>query len=147
MDVTKGSGTASDPLIVLSGLTDQDDSQGMTDTVWDKPYTWPTDTDVDVLGSHPNAIADEGDPSRINYSLNGSLGPEVVGVDINLADGTTITTTIHDDFWGAWWPGQASTARVDTLTVHTTAGTSYNVDPRTIQLPWVEYGARTSVWP
>ncbi|MEU8819896.1 hypothetical protein [Actinoplanes sp. NPDC048796] len=145
VDITKGSGTARDPLIVISGLKGGDDFQGGSSTVWDHPYTWPAGTDVQVLGGTPYATPDE-DPTTANYSLNGSLGPQVNGVDINLADGTTVTATIHDDFWAAWWPGQATTARVDTLTIHTSTGTSYDVDPRTIQLPWARYGAHTSVW-
>ncbi|GAB3272429.1 hypothetical protein GCM10027586_21350 [Kineococcus gypseus] len=145
VDITKGSGTADDPLIVLYGLNGAAGGGGGA-TVWDKPYTWPTGTDVNVLGGSPYAVADE-DPVRVNYSLVGSLGPQVSGVDINLADGTRITTTVHQDFWAAWWPGRVSTARVSTLSVHTADGTSYEVDPRTIQLPWEQYGGSGTTWP
>ncbi|NAZ80927.1 hypothetical protein GTR02_03745, partial [Kineococcus sp. R8] len=43
----------------------------------------------------------------------------------------------------AWWPGRITTARVNTLTITTTSGDRYDVDPRTIDLPWEQYGACT----
>jgi hypothetical protein len=144
VDITKGAASASDPLIVLAGLKGQE-YQSVSGTVWDKPYAWPEETAVSVLGGNPVGTPDQqGDD--VNFSLIGSCGPDVAGVDINLADGTVITTTLHEDFWAAWWPGRVTTARVDTLTVHTTNGESYDVDPRTIQLPWAKYGA-TTPWP
>jgi hypothetical protein len=81
-----------------------------------------------------------------NYSLIGAMGPDVANVSVDLSDGTTVTATLHADYWAAWWPGRASTARVDTLTVRTKHGSSYELDPRGVQLPWARYGA-TAQWP
>lgn len=145
VDITKGTGSDSDPLIVLAGLKSED-YQGVTSTVWDKPYTWPANTAVSVLGGRAFASPDER-AEDMTFSLIGAAGPGVTGVDINLADGTVITTTVHQDFWAAWWPGRVTAARVDTLTVHTANGDNYDIDPRTIELPWAKYGAATTPWP
>lgn len=151
VDVIKGAGTANDPLIVMNGLkADKPIPEGIVasnnTTVWDKPYTWPAGASVSVLGGNPFAVPDV-DAEKESYSLVGGAGPDVTGVDINLADGTIVTATVHEDYWAAWWPGTVTTARIDTLTISTTSGERYDVDPRTIDLPWEQYGASTTPWP
>lgn len=135
VDVARGSGTATDPLVVLGGLRDGDGFVAATSTVWDRAFTWPNGTDVRVLGGDPDGAA-TGEDAR--GTLIGALGPEVLGVDVLLTDGTRITTTVQDGVWAAWWPGSASTSAVDRLVVRTLDGDEVEVDPTAVGLPWDE---------
>ena len=55
----------------------------------------------------------------------GLADPAVTGVDIELASGEIIQSSVKSGWWGAWWPGPAG-GEVDTFTVivHTAQGTT-----------------------
>jgi hypothetical protein len=106
VDVSEGTGTASDPLIALGGIRGPDVQQTSA-TVYDKPINQPVGSEVLLIGGGvdpPPAPATDTFSSEM-YTIYGTAGPDVSGVDIALVDGTVVTATLHHGTWGAWWPG------------------------------------------
>jgi hypothetical protein len=60
-------------------------------------------------------------PNGNSYSFaQGSVGDGVTGVTLNLSDGTTVTATVQNGWYVAWWPGSAELSSAD---VQTASGT------------------------
>ncbi|MCY1142418.1 hypothetical protein OWR29_30845 [Actinoplanes sp. Pm04-4] len=134
VDVSLGSGTATDPLIALSGVKpDADDGlNGSWATVRDKPFTRPKPTEVLVLGGdleEPPA----GNPGLQPLQLYGLSGSAVTGVDVVLTNGLRITASLGHGIWGAWWPSDKGDPVGSKLELHTAAGTT-TIDPRAHRL-------------
>jgi hypothetical protein len=128
VDLSEGSGTRSDPLIALAGIKGDDVQQSWATTT-DKHVDLPTGADVLVLGGDTKTPP-AGSPATL-YMLYGSAGADVTGVDINLANGTRVTASVHDGLWGAWWPVRKGDPGGSRLDVHTSAGT-LDIDPATV---------------
>ncbi|MDQ3094356.1 MAG: hypothetical protein M3Q82_00080, partial [Actinomycetota bacterium] len=137
VDVSEGNGTASDPLIALAGMQGADIQQTWA-TVYDKPINQPVGSEVLLISGFeeppPPPATDTFSPVTI-HSVYGTAGPDVSGVDIALVDGTTVTATVHDGTWAAWWPDTLDDPSVATLQVHTGSGIR-TVDPSTVTLNW-----------
>lgn len=54
-------------------------------------------------------------------SVIGRSGPDVVGVDVTLRDGSDVKATLKGSWWTMWAPGSHYPT---TITVHDTDGTS-----------------------
>lgn len=139
VDVSVGNGTATDPLIALSGIkADKNERMAnMWTTVFDKPFQQPTAGEILVLGGNLETPPAEPNtaPDPLNtYQLYGMAGTEVTGVDIILANGLRVTATVRGGIWGAWWPAAKGEPGQSTLETHTAAGTQ-TVAPATVQLP------------
>lgn len=132
VDVSPGSGTASDPLIALAGITGEGVQQTWG-TVFDRPVERPTNSDVLVLAGDTGAAV-EGVRSPV-HSTYGTAGAGVRGVEVVLTGGTRVTATVKDGVWAAWWPDTLPGPTVDRLVVRTDTATR-DVDPSTEQLPW-----------
>lgn len=138
-DVSLGSGTASDPLIALSGVRADsgrfEDLNTMSSTVSDKPFTPPTGDNVMVLVKPVDMPADteEGVLSLEVHQIVGLAGGDVRGVDIVLANGLRVTATVQDGIWAAWWPSDKGPAAGSALEVRTGAG-SRTVPPDDVEL-------------
>ncbi|MGY2065194.1 hypothetical protein [Blastococcus sp. SYSU DS0619] len=131
LDLAPGSGTDTDPLVALAGITSDADSVSQTwGTVYDRPVTLPAGEDVLLLGG-PSQVQP---PSAVDSTF-GAAGPDVTGVDLQLADGTRITATVQSGLWAAWWPSTVSTAELTRLVVTTDAGQRV-VDPEQVSLTW-----------
>ncbi|WP_250037188.1 hypothetical protein [Paractinoplanes maris] len=124
VDVSLGSGTASDPLIALSGVkpdADDDDLNGMWSTVTDKPFARPQGSSVLVLGGSLETPP-PGGPQLSPFQVYGLSGPAVTGVDLVLTNGLRITATLRNGMWGAWWPSDRGDPTGLELKVRTAAG-------------------------
>jgi hypothetical protein len=137
VDVSMGSGTATDPLIALSGLKadGRGGLNGMSATVFDKPFAKPGDGSVLVLGGDLETPPKGGTSQIEAFQLYGLSGPAVTGVDLVLADGLRVTATLRHGVWGVWWPSERGDPTGSKLQVHTAAGVR-TVDPRAFQLPF-----------
>jgi RNA polymerase sigma-70 factor (ECF subfamily) len=60
----------------------------------------------------------------------GRAAPDVTSILVHRTDGLTVTATVRDGLWAAWWPGKAAAA---TLTVQTRDGRSQDL-PNTAAL-------------
>ena len=121
VDVSVGSGTASDPLIAISGVSSEraDGLNGTAATVSDKPFTRPGPDDVLVLGgAEPGPLID---PLQVQQ-IFGLAGAGVTGVDLLLANGLRITATVRAGLWGAWWPADRGAPGGLRIAVRTEAG-------------------------
>lgn len=142
VDVALGAGTTQDPLIALAGIradgTEADDTLNtMWGTVYDEAVAKPQDGDVLVLGGDMVDPRPATEPDTVSdlevYQLFGLAGPDVDSVKILLSNNTSVTATVRNGLWGAWWPadkGAASGARL-----HVQSGAdSRLVDPRKVAL-------------
>lgn len=135
VDVSLGSGTASDPLIALSGIkSGRHGGNSMAAvTVHDKPFVPPRAADVLVLGGVLDGPATAGIGDLEAYQIFGLSGPYVTGVDVVLANGLRVTASVRGGIWGAWWPADRGASTGCVLQVHTVAG-ARTVDPSTVRL-------------
>lgn len=137
VDVSIGGGTASDPLIALSGLKagGRHGLNSMEATVSDKPFDPPQAGGVLVLGGGRDlpAPGDETESIRI-VQMYGLSGTDVTGVDLRLANGLRIAATLRAGIWGLWWPSDRGSAAGCRLEIHTATRTT-TVDPDTVRLP------------
>lgn len=132
VDVSIGTGTATDPLIALAGIKEGDDGlNAMAATVSDKPFTLPGPADVLVLGGTLETPPSGGLEA---YQLYGLSGPAVTGVDLVLPGGLRVTASLRGGIWGAWWPADRARPEGCRIEVHTAAGTT-TVDPAAVRLP------------
>lgn len=128
VDITPGSGTASDPLIALSGIRADDgpleELNTMSATVHDEPFSPPVANEVVVLTGSSEALppAEAGIKEIRAYQFAGLVGPDVRGVDIVLANGLRITATVDNGMWGMWWPADKGTPEGGELHLETTSG-------------------------
>jgi hypothetical protein len=59
----------------------------------------------------------------------GEAGSDVTGVSVKTIAGETITATVQDGFWSAWWPPSSSAGPFDATVTWTTAdGASHTAD-------------------
>jgi hypothetical protein len=119
VDVDLGSGTEQDPLIAFSGIradgTDADDGLNtMSGTVYDESFSKPQDGDVLVLGGDMADPQPATEPDSVSYlrayQMFGLAGPDVDSVEILLSNGTSVTATVNNGLWGAWWPAEKGAA-------------------------------------
>jgi hypothetical protein len=131
LDLYPGSGTETDPLVALAGVTSDDESvsQGAA-TVYDRPLLLPAGGDVLLLAG-PSLMQ----PPIAVESAFGAAGADVAGVEVRLTDGTRITATVQSGMWAAWWPGTVSATGLAELVVTTGAGERV-VDPESVSLDW-----------
>lgn len=128
VDISPGSGTASDPLIALSGIRADDgpleDLNTMSATVHDEPFSPPVADEIVVLTGGPDAFppAEAGIKALRAYQFAGLVGPDVRGVDIVLANGLRVTATVDNGMWGLWWPADKGRPEGSELHLKTTLG-------------------------
>ncbi len=129
VDISLGSGTATDPLIALSGVKPDagNDLNGTWTTVYDKPFTRPRGGDVLVVGGSLQTPP-PGGPELHPFQVYGLSGPAVTGVDVVLTNGLRVTASLRDGIWGAWWPSDKGDPTGCRLQVRTAAGLA-TVDP------------------
>jgi len=142
LDVSLGSATPEDPLIALAGLIvtgGRDEGLGGTSgTVYDRPFERPATDGVLVLGGMGPTPKGDNDPNARSFDahrLYGLSGRDVTGVDIVLANGLRITTSMRNGVWGAWWPEDKGHPTGSRLEVRTANGTR-TVDPAGAGLNW-----------
>jgi hypothetical protein len=71
-------------------------------------------------------------PGTISEAF-GEAGSDVTGVSVKPIGGETITATVQDGFWSAWWPPSNSAGPFDATVTWTTAdGTRHTADLRNI---------------
>lgn len=139
VDFSPGESTDADPLTATASLKG-DDAQGGAVTAYDEPVELPRGGDVLVLGGDlqdpplgdGDADVDHGHDFFLVYGI---AGDAVTGVDLVLASGLCITTTVHEGVWGAWWPATEGAATDSTLVVRTDGG-AQEVDPDLVGLDW-----------
>jgi len=137
VDVSVGGGTASDPLIALSGLkaSGRNGLNSMETTVSDKPFDRPQVGGVLVLGGGRDLPASDDQTESIRIvQLYGLSGTGVTGVDLRLANGLRIAATLRAGIWGLWWPSDRGPAAGSRLEIHTATSTTI-VDPDAVRLP------------
>lgn len=88
-------------------MSESDSVQQTWATVTDEPVALPSGEDVLLLGG---TVRDDGpaEPRVEVRSVFGVIGPEVTGIELRLADGTTVTATVQAGLWAAWWPTTVS---------------------------------------
>ncbi len=141
VDVAAGDGTEADPLTATASL-EGDDVEGGWATVYDEPVALPRGGDVLVLGGDlQEPPPGDGDPDVDHgddfFLVYGMAGEDVTGVELALPSGLSITTTIHEGLWGAWWPAAKGAATDSTLLVRTGSDVQ-RVDPDAVGLDWEE---------
>lgn len=137
VDVSVGGGTASDPLIALSGLKagGRHGLNSMEATVSDKPFDLPQAGSVLVLGGGRDLPAPDGEAESVDVvQMYGLSGTDVTGIDLQLANGLRIAATLRAGIWGLWWPSDRGSADGCRLEIHTATGTT-TVDPDAVRLP------------
>ena len=87
-----------------------------------------------VLGGNVEATPPPNSGELQAYQLYGLSGPDVTGVDLVLANGLRVTSSLRGGIWGVWWPADRGEPVGSRLRVHTAAGVK-TVDPRSVQLP------------
>ncbi|WP_433303823.1 hypothetical protein ACQP2F_13115 [Actinoplanes sp. CA-030573] len=137
VDVSIGSGTATDPLIALSGLkaAGRHGANSMAATVFDKPFAEPRNGEVLVLGGDVGTPPAGGTSEIRAFQMYGLSGPAVTGVDLVLRNGLRVTATLRHGVWGVWWPSDRGDPTGARLQVHTGAGVR-SVDPSVAGLPF-----------
>lgn len=134
LDLAAGSGTRSDPLIALAGITGGDEavtSQAWS-TVVDEAVPMPSGDDVLLLADWTESSDGPEDPVQVLTAF-GAAGDDVTGVEIRLEDGTRVTATVQAGLWAAWWPSTVSRTDVEALVISTTTG-GRTVDPAEVSL-------------
>ncbi len=123
VDITLGKGTPASPFIGLAGIRADkglDSLNTMHAVVHDKQVAEPKSDEVLIIGSAE--VKPDPNPSIQMLSASeiyGLAGPEVIGVDIHLANGTTVTASVNNGLFGAWWPTTKGSIEGATLTIHT----------------------------
>ncbi len=102
-------------------MSESDSVQQTWATVTDEPVALPSGEGVLLLGG---TVRDDGpaEPRVEVRSVFGAIGPEVTGIELRLADGTTVTATVQAGLWAAWWPTTVSRADLQRLIVSTASG-------------------------
>jgi hypothetical protein len=138
VDVALGNGTATDPLIALSGVKEpgRNGLNSSAVTVFDKPFTRPAPGTVLVLGGSWQSLPPPREPGTRSieaFQMYGLSGATVTGVDVLLANGLKVTATLRGGIWGVWWPSERGASTGARLLIHTPTGVT-TVDPHTVQL-------------
>ncbi|HSX66917.1 hypothetical protein [Nocardioides sp.] len=122
VDIALGSGTEEEPFIGLAGIRADEGSDAlntMHGVVHDRPVERPSTEEVLVVGM--SEVEPDPDPSIRQLSVAqvyGLVGSAVTGVDVHLANGTTVTASVANGIFGAWWPTEEGAIDGATLTVH-----------------------------
>lgn len=122
VDIALGEGTEEDPFIGLAGIradAGSDALNTMHGVVHDQPVQPPAAGKVLVVGM--SEVVPDPDPEIRQLSVAqvyGLVGAGVTGVDVHLANGTTVTASVDNGIFGAWWPIEKGTITGATLTVH-----------------------------
>lgn len=133
IDVAFGDGTPDQPTVVLAGLTTPEGNGQFSSTSWEHHrIEAPTGGEISVLDGDSTSVPYRGDAG--NAMLYGAIGPQVSGVEVVLRSGQSVTASVHDGIWAAWWPlarGQAVGAKL----VVTTAEGQRSVDATGARVP------------
>jgi hypothetical protein len=136
VDISAGSGTASDPLIALSGIRDGE-LQGSWVTTTDRPFQSPRGSDALVLGGDLRTPPPEpNEPGVISlkaFQAYGLAGPDVTGIAVTLTNGLRVTATLDHGIWGLWWPQDRGDPTGSLLEIQTATG-SRTIPASSVQL-------------
>ena len=99
------------------------DGRGDGAGLWYAPngYPHPSATEISLSENGTSWTMDVHDKRVDTTMLAGFAGSAVTRIAVLRTDGVTVTASIHDGLWAAWWPGTWQAASV---TVHTRDGRS-----------------------
>lgn len=75
----------------------------------------------------------------------GRVGADVVAVEVTLGNGDTVTATVDEGVWAAWWPTSTLAAKVVPILADGSEGTAPEFDPTTVRVVVEESGEPTNL--